>query len=104
MSDPVMSPDGKFMWSGSEWVPSPPQPIANLTDSVVSGEIAGGGILINPQQIFTVPVQRVNALIVERGGNSLFMCARIWGVIIHFAIIVRLLMEIYVKDVLMNRI
>jgi len=44
MSDPVMSPDGKFMWSGSEWLPSPPQPIANLTDSVVSGEIAGGDI------------------------------------------------------------
>ena len=24
MSDPVISPDGKFMWTGSEWIPAPP--------------------------------------------------------------------------------
>ena len=24
MSTPVVSPDGKWMWSGSEWIPSPP--------------------------------------------------------------------------------
>ena len=24
MSDPVYSPDGRYMWSGSEWIPSPP--------------------------------------------------------------------------------
>ncbi|MDE0954594.1 MAG: hypothetical protein OR994_07945, partial [Candidatus Poseidoniales archaeon] len=24
MSDPIMSPDGKFMWTGSEWIPAPP--------------------------------------------------------------------------------
>jgi hypothetical protein len=24
MSDPVMSPDGKWMWTGTEWIPAPP--------------------------------------------------------------------------------
>ena len=24
MTDPVYSPDGKFMWTGSEWIPAPP--------------------------------------------------------------------------------
>ena len=24
MAEPVFSPDGKFMWTGTEWVPSPP--------------------------------------------------------------------------------
>ena len=24
MSDPIMSPDGDFMWTGSEWIPAPP--------------------------------------------------------------------------------
>ncbi len=24
MSDPVFSPDGKWMWTGSEWIPAPP--------------------------------------------------------------------------------
>jgi len=25
MSDSIFSPDGKFMWTGSEWIPAPPQ-------------------------------------------------------------------------------
>jgi len=24
MADPVFSPDGKFMWTGTEWIPAPP--------------------------------------------------------------------------------
>ena len=24
MADPIFSPDGKWMWSGSEWIPAPP--------------------------------------------------------------------------------
>jgi hypothetical protein len=45
MSNPVMSPDGKYMWSGSEWIPSPPsdaldsKPSILMQDSVVSGGI-----------------------------------------------------------------
>ena len=42
MSDPVYSPDGKYMWSGSEWIPVPPgttqNASINLQDSVVSGD------------------------------------------------------------------
>ena len=43
MSDPVYSPDGKYMWSGSEWIPVPPgttqNASINLQDSVVSGDV-----------------------------------------------------------------
>lgn len=29
MSDPIMSPDGNFMWTGSEWIPAPPSAGSN---------------------------------------------------------------------------
>jgi hypothetical protein len=46
MTDHTISPDGKFMWTGSEWIPAPP-PTAEkpssasvlLNDSVVAGNI-----------------------------------------------------------------
>ena len=43
MAEPVLSPDGKWMWTGTEWVPLPPSssPFSsglNLTDSVVAGD------------------------------------------------------------------
>ena len=42
MSEPVMSPDGKHMWTGSEWIPAPPDSnnvSVSLQDSVVTGDI-----------------------------------------------------------------
>jgi tetratricopeptide (TPR) repeat protein len=45
MTDPVISPDGKWMWTGSEWIPAPPTsaPTAdstiNLEDSMMSGNV-----------------------------------------------------------------
>ena len=43
MSEPVMSPDGKHMWTGNEWIPAPPVGSNNasvsLQDSVVTGDI-----------------------------------------------------------------
>ena len=46
MADKILSPDGKFMWTGSEWIPAPPstpeQPPPNtlsMQDSVMSGDI-----------------------------------------------------------------
>ena len=41
MSEPVYSPDGKFMWSGSEWIPAPPKAsqTLNMQDSVVGGDV-----------------------------------------------------------------
>lgn len=52
MADPIFSPDGQFMWDGSQWIPAPPasQPQAthglgtNLHDSVMqaTGDIIQG--------------------------------------------------------------
>ena len=54
MSDPVMSPDGKHMWTGTEWIPAPPQssetivadnvysesksPTNTISDTVIMGD------------------------------------------------------------------
>lgn len=41
MEEPVFSPDGKYMWTGSEWIPSPPNDDegVQIHDSVVMGGV-----------------------------------------------------------------
>ena len=42
MTDPVISPDGKWMWTGSEWIPAPPaaEPVSvSMQDSVIAGDV-----------------------------------------------------------------
>jgi len=44
MSTPTFSPDGKWMWNGTEWIPSPPTSSqspqsVNVSDSILSGEL-----------------------------------------------------------------
>ena len=34
MSESIMSPDGKFMWTGSEWIPSPPSEAVETPSTV----------------------------------------------------------------------
>ena len=38
MSDQVISPDGKWMWTGSEWIPAPPQGGETITPENVKTE------------------------------------------------------------------
>ena len=45
MSDLILSPDGKWMWTGTDWIPAPPssnpapQSNINLSDSMMSGDM-----------------------------------------------------------------
>jgi len=42
MPDPVISPDGKWMWTCSEWIPAPPaaEPASvSMQDSVIAGDV-----------------------------------------------------------------
>jgi len=43
MSDPVISPDGEWMWTGTEWIPAPlsSTPTSNIVmqDSVIAGDV-----------------------------------------------------------------
>ena len=45
MANPIFSPDGKWMWTGSEWIPAPPTSASgtdstiNLQDSMMSGNV-----------------------------------------------------------------
>lgn len=59
MTDPVMSPDGKFMWIGSEWVPAPPSSSgANITmqDSVIGGDVVNNTVINNDPSSVTAAV------------------------------------------------
>ena len=49
MSDPLYSPDGKYMWTGNEWIPAPPTSSQNLNmqDSVVGGDVIHNKTVIN---------------------------------------------------------
>jgi len=66
MTDPVYSPDGKFMWTGSEWIPAPPasepEPAApseqalNMQDSVIGGDVVHSTVINNDPAAVTTAV------------------------------------------------
>ena len=66
MSDPVLSPDGKFMWTGTEWVPAPPnaepepqnpsEQALNMQDSVVGGDVVHSTVIHNDPTAVTTAV------------------------------------------------
>ena len=43
MSDPIFSPDGQLIWTGSEWIPAPPtspqSANVNIKDNVIGGDV-----------------------------------------------------------------
>ena len=57
MADGTLSPDGKYMWTGSEWIPAPPKDSSketqnsatalNMQDSVMSGDIVHNTVVNN---------------------------------------------------------
>jgi len=50
MSEPIFSPDGKWMWSGSEWVPAPPSiESPQSSDLVVQDSAVAGDINVTQQ-------------------------------------------------------
>lgn len=58
MTDIVYSPDGKFMWSGSEWIPVPPtgNQTLNMQDSVVGGDVVHNTVINNDVDAVTSAV------------------------------------------------
>ena len=58
MTDIVYSPDGKFMWSGSEWIPVPPSgtQTLNMQDSVVGGDVVHNTVINNDVDTVTSAV------------------------------------------------
>ena len=65
MDDTILSPDGKFMWTGSEWIPAPPSSDASipsepknftLNDSVMSGDIVHNTVVNNDPTVVTSAV------------------------------------------------
>ena len=64
MADPIFSPDGKWMWTGSEWIPAPPSSSqsanVNLHDSVIGGDV--NIIQNNSEDIATAIVQALERM------------------------------------------
>lgn len=59
MIDPILSPDGKFMWTGNEWVPAPPSPKGNnisMQDSVIGGDVVSNTVINNDPAVVTTAV------------------------------------------------
>ncbi|MED5308246.1 MAG: hypothetical protein VYA95_02745, partial [Candidatus Thermoplasmatota archaeon] len=58
MSEPVYSPDGKFLWTGSEWIPVPPESsqTVNLQDSVIGGDVVHNTVINNDVEAVTTAV------------------------------------------------
>jgi len=66
VTNPTFSPDGKFMWTGSEWIPAPPaaevespntgdQQI-NMQDSVIGGDVVHSTVINNDPTAVTTAV------------------------------------------------
>ena len=66
MADGTLSPDGKYLWTGTEWIPAPPKNIVeqeptpttslNLQDSVMSGDIIHNTVVNNDTTAVTTAV------------------------------------------------
>ena len=55
MSDRILSPDGKFMWTGSEWIPAPPVSgnSIEMNDSVIGGDVISNTTINNDPKAVT---------------------------------------------------
>ncbi|SVE31374.1 uncharacterized protein METZ01_LOCUS484228, partial [marine metagenome] len=40
MAEHILSPDGKFMWTGEGWIPIPDESSIQISDSVIQGDIS----------------------------------------------------------------
>ena len=49
MTDTIYSPDGNFIWTGSQWIPAPPKSAqnVNLQDSVIGGDVVHNTVINN---------------------------------------------------------
>ena len=59
MADPLFSPDGKWMWSGTEWIPAPPgqgSQQLNMQDSVIGGDVVHNTVVNNDPAAVTTAV------------------------------------------------
>ncbi|MEC8779839.1 MAG: hypothetical protein VXX54_01295 [Candidatus Thermoplasmatota archaeon] len=59
MADPLFSPDGKWMWSGNEWIPAPPghgSQQLNMQDSVIGGDVVHNTTIHNDPTAVTEAV------------------------------------------------
>ena len=79
MADTVYSPDGKFMWTGSEWIPAPPSDaehqnqasanVLNMQDSVMSGDIVHNTVVNNdPAAVTSAVIEALKELGAFKGG------------------------------------
>jgi len=65
MTDIILSPDGKFMWTGDQWIPTPPNSKGsslNMQDSVISGDVITTNIHNDPSMVTAAIVTALQQL------------------------------------------
>ena len=66
MTDPIFSPDGKFIWTENKWVPAPPSTEGNnisMRDSVIGGDVVSNTIINNdPNAVATAVITALQQL------------------------------------------
>ena len=68
MADPIYSPDGNFIWDGSQWVPVSPvsKQTVDMQDSVISGDVVSNtNIQSSDAEVIKVAMEGVVASIRE---------------------------------------
>ena len=81
MADPIISPDGKSMWSGTEWIPIPPSHDISLNDSVVQGDISISSQIHHHHQNEIINIANDSKICPGCGEESYNFSRRCFGII-----------------------
>jgi len=73
MTQPVMSADGNYMWTGSEWIPAPPphsvdsKQSISMQDSVISGDIVHNTVHNDAEAISSAVIAALDQIGLVKG-------------------------------------
>ena len=75
MTNPVISPDGKWMWTGTEWIPAPPSsPPPTESNIVMQDSVIAGDVNISNNNVEDIKKAMIDALTefdaIERDSNE----------------------------------
>jgi len=75
MTDQVISPDGKWMWTGTEWIPAPPSsPPPTASNIVMQDSVIAGDVNVSNNNVEDIKKAMIDALtefdVVERDLNE----------------------------------
>ena len=83
VSDPVLSPDGNWMWTGNEWIPAPPHTPSEQTNvSVIETEVS----VIQDENTLESEVPTITMFSVEFTQSFYLVTWSIWMILIALSL------------------